>query len=244
LGDRRNIKSLTGLRGVAAVYVVAFHYSIGLPFSNPFTTFLAHGYLAVDLFFVLSGFVMALNYGHMFVSGWSAAAYRRFLGRRIARVYPLYLAGTIAACFLVLAGCLEAPRSAPIGLALALNVIMVQAWGFVESLDGPGWSISAEWAAYLLFPALLVPTLFGRPAIAWLSAFACAGVLAALCALPASFVGNARPEACSTCTTPGWDFRCCGACPSSRWGFWRIAWPRRRSASGSDRAAGSPHLSV
>jgi peptidoglycan/LPS O-acetylase OafA/YrhL len=56
------IRPLTGFRGVAALYVVSYHHRLGVPFSNPLTTFLAHGYLAVDLFFVLSGFVMALTY--------------------------------------------------------------------------------------------------------------------------------------------------------------------------------------
>jgi peptidoglycan/LPS O-acetylase OafA/YrhL len=61
--EHREIRSLTGLRGVAVAYVVVHHFFLGLTFTNPFTTFLAHGYLAVDLFFVLSGFVMTLNYG-------------------------------------------------------------------------------------------------------------------------------------------------------------------------------------
>ena len=49
----QEIKALTGLRGVAAIYVMIFHYYSGLPLSNPGTTLISHGYLAVDLFFVL-----------------------------------------------------------------------------------------------------------------------------------------------------------------------------------------------
>jgi peptidoglycan/LPS O-acetylase OafA/YrhL len=133
------IRPLTGLRGIAALYVVSYHHRLGVPFSNPLTTSLAHGYLAADLFFVLSGFVMALTYSHMFARGWSMAAYVRFLGRRAARIYPLYFVATLAAFVFILAGALEAPRLAPLGTALTLNLLLIQAWGFVGSLDGPAW---------------------------------------------------------------------------------------------------------
>ena len=182
----QEIRPLTGLRGVAAVYVMLFHYVLGLPFSNPGTTFLAHGYLAVDLFFTLSGFVMALNYGHMFRAGLLRSNYARFLGRRVARVYPLYFALTLVGGILVLAGNLD-PVSVPVPFALVTNLLMVQSWGVAESLDGPAWSISAEWAAYLLFPAILAPCLFGRPSRAWLALSACVGLLAVLCVVPQSW---------------------------------------------------------
>ncbi len=59
--------------------------------------------------------------------------------------------------------------------------------GATESLDVPAWSISAEWAAYLLFPVMLVPCLFRRPSWAWTSAAACVAAMAALCMLPQSW---------------------------------------------------------
>src|SRR5947209_6333252 len=59
----KEIKTLTGLRGVAATVVMLYHFS----YSEQMNSFLiGRGYLAVDLFFVLSGFVMALSYGHLF----------------------------------------------------------------------------------------------------------------------------------------------------------------------------------
>jgi len=183
------IRSLTGLRGVAALYVLLFHYfppSTAASPGHPLTNVLHHGYLAVDLFFILSGFVMAMNYSHMFASGWSKAAYRRFLGRRIARIYPLYLATVIAGFLLVIAGWLRYLHAAPLGVALCLNLTMTQVWGLVPSFDSPAWSISAEWAAYLLFPALLVPTMFRRASIGWLSALISAATLAALSVQQAS----------------------------------------------------------
>jgi peptidoglycan/LPS O-acetylase OafA/YrhL len=182
------IRSLTGLRGVAAVCVVFYHYFPLATVTNPIARSLDHGYLAVDLFFVLSGFVMAMNYSPMFASGWSLGAHLRFLGRRIARVYPLYLTATIIGFCFVSAGWLAYTRSAPPGWALLLNVLMIQTWGFVFSFDSPAWSISAEWAAYLVFPALLVPTMFRRPVWGWISALLCAGTLAVLATRPASLI--------------------------------------------------------
>ena len=172
--SEREIKSLTGLRGIAAIHVLLFHFFIGQQFTNPFTTLLAHGYLAVDVFFVLSGFVMTLTYSHLFERGYSLRNYIKFLGRRIARVYPLYLAGTLCAFVLVRVGILDPPHL-KLGKALLWNLLMVQAWGITESLDGPGWSISAEWAAYLLFPLFLLSfleTRFSRRLATSLSAVA------------------------------------------------------------------------
>src|ERR1700712_169365 len=97
----RELRSLTGLRGVAAVLVVLDHYWQGVAPTNPAKTLLAHGYLAVDLFFVLSGFVMTFNYASLFQEGYSFAAFRLFLSRRIARVYPLYLVCTLVAFLLI-----------------------------------------------------------------------------------------------------------------------------------------------
>jgi peptidoglycan/LPS O-acetylase OafA/YrhL len=186
----REIRALTGLRGVAAIYVVFLHFFMGVSRSNRALIILGHGYLAVDLFFILSGFVLALNYSYMFASGWSLATYIKFLGRRIARIYPLYVAGTLVGFCLVVAGWLEFSHSGFLGVALFENIIMIQIWGVAQSFDPPGWSISAEWAAYLLFPLLLVPTMFGKPALAWISALICAAALTAFAFLPPALYGG------------------------------------------------------
>jgi peptidoglycan/LPS O-acetylase OafA/YrhL len=186
------IRSLTGLRGVAAVYVVLYHFITPLPFTNFLNTFESHGYLAVDLFFVLSGFVMAMNYGHMFQDGWSFASYRRFLGRRVARIYPLYLVVTIVG-FIELFHHHRAYAQA--FEILAANVLMIQTWGLVRSFDTACWSISSEWAAYVIFPLLLMPTLYAKVSIRCLSAAACVVILGALCILPTQFHGPGRSDA-------------------------------------------------
>lgn len=183
MNSDKEIKSLTGLRGIAAAYVMVFHFFIGQRFTNPLTTLLAHGYLAVDIFFVLSGFVMTLTYSHLFDRPHFLANYGRFLGKRIARVYPLYLVGTLCAFILIRCKILEPPHLR-LGFALVWNLLMVQAWGITESLDGPGWSISAEWAAYLLYPAFLLcfaRTRSGR----WGAVLVSVGILICLTVTPA-----------------------------------------------------------
>ena len=179
------IRSLTGLRGVAAIYVILLHYFIPTGASrSALTVFILHGYLSVDLFFILSGFVMALNYSHMFAVGFSREHYRKFLGRRIARIYPLYLATLIIAAMLMMFRLLERPQTLLFNNFL-LNALMVQSWwGSATSFDPPAWSLSTEWAAYILFPLLLIPTLMRGAGPAVTSAIAAAIVLAVLAALP------------------------------------------------------------
>ena len=75
---------------------MAYHYAQAdyaylIPAHGPVRAFVLHGYLAVDLFFVLSGFVMALNYQHLFEDGFSNQNYSIFLYKRLTRIYPLYI---------------------------------------------------------------------------------------------------------------------------------------------------------
>ena len=159
---------------MAAVYVMAFHLYLSTNRSGLGSRFILHGYLAVDLFFALSGFVMALTYAESFRLRFNLSTQFQFLGRRIARVYPLYLVATLTALFLHLS------ITAPVldFRNVIWNILMVQSWGLGQSLDGPSWSISAEFAAYVLFPLLLVPTLFRRWQWAALTGIACsAGII-------------------------------------------------------------------
>lgn len=149
LSHAKEIRSLTGLRGLAALFVVIFHEAGNFKASNPLQVFLQHGYNAVDLFFVLSGFVMALTYSRNIHS---ARGYIAFLGKRIARIYPLYFIATLATFSLVKAGAIHSGGIS--AETLLLNLAMLQAWWFAPSIVLPAWSISTEWAAYLLFPLL------------------------------------------------------------------------------------------
>src|SRR5258707_7540721 len=96
----REIRSLTGMRGVAALAVVLYHLDLGQDDTGLVQHIIHHGYLAVDLFFVLSGFIMALTYSHVFVERFNINKYWKFLNHRIARIYPLYIFSTLLCFFL------------------------------------------------------------------------------------------------------------------------------------------------
>jgi peptidoglycan/LPS O-acetylase OafA/YrhL len=184
---RNEIRPLTGIRGVAALFVAVYHLN---GFNAPpqlqvpglASVVLDHGYLAVDLFFVLSGYVMALSYGEM-VRVWNTRNYLRFLIRRVARVYPLFALITLFIALMLFTG-VSHETIPDAGSALGWNLLMLQGWGFATSIDGPSWSISTEWGAYLVFPILAAVTLFGnrRTLIATLAV--AAGTVVLLAVLP------------------------------------------------------------
>jgi peptidoglycan/LPS O-acetylase OafA/YrhL len=151
---RNEIRPLTGLRGVAALVVALYHCTLQTTMPVPYTPrFIHHGYLAVDLFFVLSGFVLALTYGRLFRESVSARAVAGFLFRRFARIYPAYIA--ITAFVLLRYG---QPNSRPYDAHdLVANLFLVQAWGFgFRSILGNAWSVSTELFAYLAFPWIIL----------------------------------------------------------------------------------------
>jgi peptidoglycan/LPS O-acetylase OafA/YrhL len=175
--DKPDIRALTGLRGVAALLVTLYHfYPPGDLAPGMLHDGLGRGYLWVDLFFILSGFVIALNYGHLFADGFSRQSLGTFLLRRVARLYPLYLAilGARVLYTLLSHGNFAPPgdfASVVVGdpvRDLTANLFLVQAWGLTTSIVGTAWSISTEVAVYLLFPLLAAVTLFQgwRPALA------------------------------------------------------------------------------
>jgi peptidoglycan/LPS O-acetylase OafA/YrhL len=167
--DKPEIRALTGVRGMAACLVAIYHFSSTKDMApGPLHNVMGRGYLWVDLFFVLSGFVIALNYGHLFASGFSRVAFATFLTRRVARIYPLYLVvllagliwGVLAADGFRATGDAVASTPSDVIQATAANLMMVQSWGISGSIVGTAWSISTEWAAYLCFPLIAWVALF------------------------------------------------------------------------------------
>jgi peptidoglycan/LPS O-acetylase OafA/YrhL len=201
MAAKLDIPALTGLRGAAALWVAAYHLLLPAGFVTGLAaTALGRGYLAVDLFFVLSGFVMALSYGKMFRAGAGLQVFAGFMLRRLARLYPLY-ALILAIRFAYTAlryGTFDLPRpwiAAPMpapALGIPANLLMIQSWGIASSSIGTAWSISTEWGAYFLFPALATLALWrGRR---WAAGAVCAaaaliGVVAALNGAGATHAG-------------------------------------------------------
>jgi peptidoglycan/LPS O-acetylase OafA/YrhL len=142
---RGMIKPLTSLRFFAAMAVVAHHYISFGP-----------GYSGVTFFYVLSGYVLALNYSGR-VS--TPAQIRDFYWRRFARIYPTHLLTLLIA--VPLGGTL---------LAFIANLLLLQSWvpltSYYLGYNSPSWSISNEMAFYAVFP-LLVGVATRRNAIIW-----------------------------------------------------------------------------
>lgn len=162
------IKALTGLRIVAAVWVVLFHFRPLLgeaapDFAAALAPVLDAGAQGVDLFFILSGFVLTWTYLDRMGRTWSMRATLRFLWLRLARVWPIYLVTLhLAALWIIFTLNVGHVPSENVDTLTATSYIrqlfLVQLWyqPFFDgtSWNGPAWSISAEWLAYLLFAGI------------------------------------------------------------------------------------------
>ncbi len=167
------IKALTGLRIVAAVWVVLFHFrpmlgDVSPDFRDALVPVLDCGAQGVDLFFILSGFVLTWNYLDRMGRSWSTRVTMHFLWLRLARVWPVYLVTLHLAALWVIftlhVGHVPSPDAGQLtAISYVRQILLVQLWfqPFFDgsSWDGPAWSISAEWLAYLLF-GLLVLVIF------------------------------------------------------------------------------------
>jgi peptidoglycan/LPS O-acetylase OafA/YrhL len=160
---KEQFAALTGLRGFAALWVVSLHFieitHALLPASSHLDWFAGAGANAVPLFFVLSGFILLHTYRARFeVFSWQK--YFGFLGLRLARIYPAYLAALAAMVGLVIASTVAGvpynPQAYPLEWLLP-EALMLHRWvvlpGNFFGWNFPDWSVSAEWFAYLfIFP--------------------------------------------------------------------------------------------
>jgi len=155
---------LDGLRGVAAVLVVSFHiFEAHAP--SRFGQIINHGYLAVDFFFLLSGFVVAYAYDDR----WDKMTQWDFYKRRIIRLQPMLIMGTIIGALLFYFQ--SSPTVFPLisgtpvwkmllvmllGFTLLpLPVSMdIRGWQEMHPLDGPAWSLFFEYIANILYAVL------------------------------------------------------------------------------------------
>lgn len=182
--SRTRLPSLTPLRGIAAL-VVLLHHLAGyfLPGTGQViaehSQFLVNGYLCVDFFFILSGFLLAHLYRDKLYGSARVRAYGAFIRARFARIYPLHLATLLAILGLNLARVTAEIRTTGLDAYLtsdnflglrfsghdtlasfAKNLFLLQSLqvGAYSSWNGPAWSVGAEWIAYLAFPLLLIPS--------------------------------------------------------------------------------------
>ncbi|HEY3729884.1 MAG TPA: acyltransferase [Steroidobacteraceae bacterium] len=162
---RVQIRNLTGIRGIAALWVALYHFqATAVVVTLPLGPIVGGGAIGVDIFFVLSGFILALTYAPRFALRVSAfSLYYKFIARRFARIYPLHLATFLLILLFwgvaVRAG-YDFQGAVQNDLLSALcNLFMVHAWGLLRELgwNSPSWSVSAEWFAYLaVFPCCVL----------------------------------------------------------------------------------------
>jgi peptidoglycan/LPS O-acetylase OafA/YrhL len=153
-----DIRALTGIRGVAAAVIVVYHFGDVQLYGGGSIAYyrIPHGYLPVDLFFMLSGYVMALTYRNAFDSG-GLRNYATFMLKRVARLYPAYIAIGLLYVAKIATG-LSGPNRLSMfsSYDIAGNLLMLTGWGLhVHPLIGVSWAASAEMGSYLLLPLLL-----------------------------------------------------------------------------------------
>ena len=164
----RHIDSLTGVRGVAAVWVALLHGSRYAPIEpvlgRAASNWVSSGWLGVDLFFVLSGFVISYVHQRDFERLDGATCWR-FLKLRLARIYPAHAAATLvlvpivlSASWLSLYAFTPETRAEYTGPKLFYSLTLLNGWGIPDSVgwNTPSWSVRSEWFAYLVFPLVAI----------------------------------------------------------------------------------------
>jgi peptidoglycan/LPS O-acetylase OafA/YrhL len=173
LNSKPHYAILDGLRGVAAIIVVAFHL-LEAHATNAFTQIINHGYLAVDFFFLLSGFVV----GYAYDDRWGKMSSWNFFKRRLIRLHPMVVLGSLigAVCFYFGASTVfPLIHDTPVWKMLAVMLVGctlipilpsmdIRGWQEMHPLNGPAWSLFFEYVANILYA--LVVRKFSRTLLA------------------------------------------------------------------------------
>ena len=163
LASKPRYEILDGLRGVAALMVVVFHcFETYVPVFK--TQIVNHGYLAVDFFFVLSGFVI----GYAYDDRWDKMTTWGFFKRRLTRLHPMVIAGTLVGAALFFFSSGYFPKTMEVeGWKFALCFVMgllmipcgngldIRGWGELNSFNGPQWTLTFEYIGNILYAFVL-----------------------------------------------------------------------------------------
>jgi peptidoglycan/LPS O-acetylase OafA/YrhL len=162
--QKNELITLTSIRGIAALWVAIFHFitpiNRDVACISCYLPIIEKSYLAVDLFFVLSGYILTFVYKDK-ATLTDLSGYLKFMRARLARIYPLHFVCLFS--FLIVAGLPVLlidgtsfnPRNNP--ETFFYNLLLVHAWGTYNdfSWNNSSWSISTEFFAYLTFPFML-----------------------------------------------------------------------------------------
>ena len=152
---------LDGLRGVAAITVVLFHLLETFTNGNNHVQIINHGYLAVDFFFVLSGFVI----GYAYDDRWNKMTLGSFFKRRLIRLHPMIIAGMITGAvtfYFQDSRFFPGIDEIPVWKMLVVMIIGftlipvtprmdIRGWQEMHPLNGPAWSLFFEYVANILY---------------------------------------------------------------------------------------------
>lgn len=161
LASKPHYEILDGLRGVAAIMVIIFHLFETHSLGNHLIQIINHGYLAVDFFFMLSGFVI----GYAYDDRWDKMTLGTFFKRRIIRLHPMVIMGSIVGAALFYfqqSSCFPQIEHTPVGALLLIMLLGctllplplkwdVRGWTEMHPLNGPAWSLYYEYIANILY---------------------------------------------------------------------------------------------
>ncbi|HEY1613872.1 MAG TPA: acyltransferase [Rhizomicrobium sp.] len=167
----RQIRALLGARALPPLILVLFHYCEGHGYRGVwwFDLPVARGYLWVEFFFALSGFVLTYAYAPRLADMWRPRGYLAFLRTRLARLYPLHLAMLLLILAMLVSLRWLAARHGYVSIydepwhpictlpTFVANLFLVQAWNIFPYLswNGASWFVSVEFLLCLLFPLFL-----------------------------------------------------------------------------------------
>lgn len=163
--SKKHFLVLDALRGVAAIVVVLFHVLEVYSGGDHVKQFINHGYLAVDFFFMLSGYVMA----HAYDDRWDKMTIRDFFKRRLIRLHPMIIFGmTLGALCFYFGESAYFPKIADTSIWQLLLVLFIgytllplpismdiRGWNEMHPLNGPAWSLFLEYIANILHAFIL-----------------------------------------------------------------------------------------
>lgn len=147
-------------RGLAALWVVLHHVDIAIQKEKYFSLdsvspIFAVGYRGVDLFFLLSGFVMA--YSFLVSDSYKKTSAGTFIGRRLFRIFPVYLAVMLSLTAVAFATGIGAPESSPIDLKLFVqNLLLLPRQDLTTYIPVVAWTLSHELLFYLIFALFFI----------------------------------------------------------------------------------------
>lgn len=165
LASKPHYEILDGLRGVAALIVVAFHLFEAHSDGSHLTQFINHGYLAVDFFFMLSGFVI----GYAYDDRWNKMSLGAFFKRRLIRLHPMIIMGSIiGAVFFYFqeSSCFPLIQDTSVGVMLLVMLLGftllplpvdmdIRGWSEMHPLNGPAWTLYYEYIANILYALVI-----------------------------------------------------------------------------------------